>query len=122
MVKKLTIIEQKKMFAERLARFGLGRKHPVAVTGGGSSPLPKKRATGIVIREPQQVVRTPHLVEHGRVHRAKQDVPHPVDVPHPTTQNILEAPPTMSSIARDASSRIEETGETALNLNDPNEY
>lgn len=50
MAKKLTVSEQKKMLAERLAKSGSGSKRPAAATGGDSTPThPKKREMGIVI-------------------------------------------------------------------------
>lgn len=79
MAKKLTVIEQKKMLAERLTRSGSGKKCPTVAIGGDGCPHLKKRAPGIVIREPQHVVRTPYPAEQGHAHWVDQDAPCHVD-------------------------------------------
>lgn len=129
MARKLTVLEQKQMLAERLAKSGSGSKCPTAQIGGDDSPHPKKRATGIVIHKPQQVVQASCPADQRCTRRHKRDAPHPtgetqpaappaVQVAPPAASEVSEAPLVGSSAARDVSLRVEEIGENSRNLND----
>lgn len=134
MAKKLTVIEQQQMLAARLAKFGSGSKCLVIQTGVDDSPRPKKKAIGIVIREPQHVARVPRTANQRRARCTEWETPRLVggtlpaaplailppviqEVP-PATPEVPSAMPAKSSAARSASPRVEETGE---NTRDPND-
>lgn len=60
MAKKLTVVQQKKMLAKRLAKSESGSKWPTPV-GGDNAHCPAKRAAGVIIHEPHPVARSPRL-------------------------------------------------------------